>query len=163
MAHNQVVVGSNPGTIYWMDVSYYIKKMEIKVAKWGALNIQKNSLKTYFGCECSPMTAWCWLSHCPDLNWSQLSQKRAVIGRAVIVLVVSGRFVVGRIIIEWVVVRLAVIEWTFIGWVFEGLLVNKLVVVWRVVKSRVVLGRIVNGRVVRIVKEWVVVGLLVNK
>ncbi len=32
------VVGSNPGTVYWMDVSvasYYIKeKLKIKVAKW---------------------------------------------------------------------------------------------------------------------------------
>jgi hypothetical protein len=34
-----VVVGSNPGTVYWMvvsDASYYtIKLMEIKLAKWG--------------------------------------------------------------------------------------------------------------------------------
>jgi hypothetical protein len=36
MAHDQEVVGSNPGTIYWMNVSYYVlNKMEIKVAKWG--------------------------------------------------------------------------------------------------------------------------------
>ncbi len=40
MAHDQEVVGSNPGTVYWMDVSddasYYIKiKLKIKVAKWG--------------------------------------------------------------------------------------------------------------------------------
>jgi hypothetical protein len=38
MAHDQEVMGSNTGTVYWMDVSdasYYIKKMEIKVAKWG--------------------------------------------------------------------------------------------------------------------------------
>jgi hypothetical protein len=40
MVHDQEIVGSNPGTIYWMDVSddasYYIKeKFEIKVAKWG--------------------------------------------------------------------------------------------------------------------------------
>jgi len=35
MAHDQEIVGSKPGTIYWMDVSgaiYYIKKVEIKVA-----------------------------------------------------------------------------------------------------------------------------------
>ena len=39
----KIVVGSNPGTIYWMDVSdasYYIKIknpkiMKIKVAEWG--------------------------------------------------------------------------------------------------------------------------------
>ncbi len=39
MAHDQEVMGSNPGTIYWMDVSdasyYVLNKMEIKVAKWG--------------------------------------------------------------------------------------------------------------------------------
>jgi len=40
MAHDQEVVGSNPGTVYWMDVSddasYYKKrKLKIKVAKWG--------------------------------------------------------------------------------------------------------------------------------
>jgi hypothetical protein len=40
MAHEQEVVGSNPGTVYWMDVSdasYYIntKKTKIKVAEWG--------------------------------------------------------------------------------------------------------------------------------
>jgi hypothetical protein len=39
MAHDQEVVGSNPGTVYWMDVSvasYYIKEiLKIKVAKWG--------------------------------------------------------------------------------------------------------------------------------
>ena len=38
-AHNWVVVGSNPVTVYWMvvsDVSYYNWKiMKIKVAKWG--------------------------------------------------------------------------------------------------------------------------------
>jgi hypothetical protein len=32
-------MGSNPGTVYWMAVrdnaSYYIKKLKIKVAKWG--------------------------------------------------------------------------------------------------------------------------------
>ena len=40
MAHDQEVVGSNPATVYWMDVrddaSYYIKrKLKIKVVKWG--------------------------------------------------------------------------------------------------------------------------------
>jgi hypothetical protein len=40
MAHDQVVVGSNPGTIYWMDVSDLLaitlkKNWKIKVAKWG--------------------------------------------------------------------------------------------------------------------------------
>jgi hypothetical protein len=42
MAHDQEVVGSNPATVYWMDVrddaSYYIKrKLKIKVVKWGTL------------------------------------------------------------------------------------------------------------------------------
>jgi hypothetical protein len=40
MAHDQEVVGSNPSTVYWMDVSddasYYIKeKLKIKVGKMG--------------------------------------------------------------------------------------------------------------------------------
>ena len=40
MAHDQEVMGSNPGTVYWMDVSdasYYthMKITKIKVAKWG--------------------------------------------------------------------------------------------------------------------------------
>ena len=42
MAYDQEVVASNPGTVYWMDVShdatsFYIKrkKMKIKEAKWG--------------------------------------------------------------------------------------------------------------------------------
>jgi hypothetical protein len=39
MAHDQEVVGSNPGYVYCMDVSNMlaitIKKIEIKVAKWG--------------------------------------------------------------------------------------------------------------------------------
>jgi hypothetical protein len=39
MAHDQEIVGSNPGTVYWMDVSdasYFIsEKLKIKVAKWG--------------------------------------------------------------------------------------------------------------------------------
>jgi hypothetical protein len=37
-----VVVGSNPGTVYWMvvsDDSYYNGKvMKIKIAKWGTQN-----------------------------------------------------------------------------------------------------------------------------
>ncbi len=52
MAHDQEVVGSNPGTIYWMDVSvvsYYIKeKLKIKVAKWGTpKKYFLNNLKTF--------------------------------------------------------------------------------------------------------------------
>jgi hypothetical protein len=39
MARDQEILGSNPSTVYWMDVSdasYYIKeKFKIKVAKWG--------------------------------------------------------------------------------------------------------------------------------
>jgi hypothetical protein len=43
-------VGLNPGTVYWIDVSYasyYVKiKMEIKVAKWGTpKNIFKKTKK----------------------------------------------------------------------------------------------------------------------
>jgi hypothetical protein len=39
MAHDQEIMGSNPGTVYWMDVSnaryYIVEKLKIKVAKWG--------------------------------------------------------------------------------------------------------------------------------
>jgi hypothetical protein len=39
MAHDQEVVGSNPDTVYWMDVSiafyYILEKQKIKVAKGG--------------------------------------------------------------------------------------------------------------------------------
>jgi hypothetical protein len=39
MAHDQEVVGSNPCTVYWMDVSdllaVTLKKLKIKVVKWG--------------------------------------------------------------------------------------------------------------------------------
>jgi hypothetical protein len=40
MANDQEVVGSHPGTLYWMDVSDLLaitfkEKMKIKVAKWG--------------------------------------------------------------------------------------------------------------------------------
>jgi hypothetical protein len=48
MAHDQEVMGSNPGTVYWMDVSDLLaitfkEKSKIKVAKWGTpKNILKN-------------------------------------------------------------------------------------------------------------------------
>jgi hypothetical protein len=47
MAHDQEVLGSNPGTMYWMDVSNLLaitlkEKLKIKVAKWGT---QKKYLK----------------------------------------------------------------------------------------------------------------------
>ena len=51
MAFDQEVMGSNPDTIYWMEVSdflasYYIKeKLKIQVAKWGT--IKKVFKKTY--------------------------------------------------------------------------------------------------------------------
>ncbi len=38
MAHDQEIVGSNPGIVYWMDLSDAItlkEKLKIKVAKWG--------------------------------------------------------------------------------------------------------------------------------
>jgi hypothetical protein len=35
MAHDQEIMGSNPGTVYWMDVSnaryYIVEKLKIKV------------------------------------------------------------------------------------------------------------------------------------
>jgi hypothetical protein len=50
MAHDQEFVGSNPGTVYWMDVSndasYYIKrKLKIKVATWGTQKKEKKKRK----------------------------------------------------------------------------------------------------------------------
>jgi hypothetical protein len=46
MAHYQEVVGSNPSTIFWMDVSHLLaitlkEKLKIKVAKWGTPNKKK--------------------------------------------------------------------------------------------------------------------------
>jgi hypothetical protein len=39
MAHDQEIVGSNPGTVYWMDVSdasyYIIEKIENKGSQMG--------------------------------------------------------------------------------------------------------------------------------
>jgi hypothetical protein len=47
MAHDQEIVGSNPGTVYWMDVSdasyYIIEKLKIKVAKWGTPKKKNNN------------------------------------------------------------------------------------------------------------------------
>jgi hypothetical protein len=45
MAYNQQVMGSNPGTVYWMDIrdaTYYInihKNNEKKVSQWGTPKI----------------------------------------------------------------------------------------------------------------------------
>jgi hypothetical protein len=53
MAHDQEVVGSIPGTVYWMDVSDLLaitfkEKLKIKVAKWGPpKNIKKNTKQKY--------------------------------------------------------------------------------------------------------------------
>jgi hypothetical protein len=53
MAHDQEVVGPNPGTVYWMDVSDLLaitfkEKLKIKVAKWGPpKNIKKNTKQKY--------------------------------------------------------------------------------------------------------------------
>jgi hypothetical protein len=50
MAHDQEVLGSNPGTVYWMDVSndtsYYIKKIENKGSQMGhnkKINLKNNT------------------------------------------------------------------------------------------------------------------------
>ncbi len=53
MARDQKVVGSNPGTVYWMDVrddaSYYMKrKLKTKVAKWGTPKKIFKNLNFYF-------------------------------------------------------------------------------------------------------------------
>ncbi len=54
ITHDQEVVGSNPGTVYWMDVSNllaitlkktitYTKIKKIKVAEWGTPKNKKKS------------------------------------------------------------------------------------------------------------------------
>jgi hypothetical protein len=53
MAHDQEVVGSNPGMVYLIEVSddgsYYIKeKLKIKVAKQGTQKTQKNDIFMFF-------------------------------------------------------------------------------------------------------------------
>jgi hypothetical protein len=48
MAHDQEVVGSNPGTVYWMDVSHLLKeKSENKGSQMG--HTKKKYLTT---CQC---------------------------------------------------------------------------------------------------------------
>jgi hypothetical protein len=52
MAHDQEVVGSNPGTVYWMDVSdasYYIKIQENKGSQMGQTKKNKPSLLQNYG------------------------------------------------------------------------------------------------------------------
>jgi hypothetical protein len=57
MAHDQEIMGSNPGTVYWMDVSdasyYIIEKLKIKVAKWGTPKKKKKKKKV---AECPKLT-----------------------------------------------------------------------------------------------------------
>jgi hypothetical protein len=50
MAHNQEVVGSNPGTIYWMDVSdacYYINTHQNNENKGSQMGHTKKFKKKY--------------------------------------------------------------------------------------------------------------------
>jgi hypothetical protein len=52
MAHDQEVEGSNPGTVYWMDVSnllanYVEEKLKIKVAEWSPHTQKKEILFSY--------------------------------------------------------------------------------------------------------------------
>ena len=63
MAHDQEIVGSNPGTLYRMDVSnasYYItEKLKIKVTKWDTpkkyfktvISIQHSSIRKALYCQ----------------------------------------------------------------------------------------------------------------
>jgi hypothetical protein len=44
-AHEQEILGLSPGNINWMDISYYNKKTEIKVANWDTP--KKCNEKTY--------------------------------------------------------------------------------------------------------------------
>jgi hypothetical protein len=60
MAHDQEVVGSNPATVYWMDVSddasYYIKrKLKIKVTKWGTPKKKKKKKNVFVSVECGQL------------------------------------------------------------------------------------------------------------
>ncbi len=59
MTHHQEVVSLNPGTVYWMDGSYYKQIMiitEIKVAKWGTAkkNYKKKQKSLYFYSQMAP-------------------------------------------------------------------------------------------------------------
>ncbi len=62
MAHDQKVVGSNPGIVYWMDLSYYIEiKSKIKAAKEIFNKLMKSDItsvlflteqmKQYYNCK----------------------------------------------------------------------------------------------------------------
>ena len=62
MAHDQEVMGSIPGTVYWMDVSddasYYIKrKLKIKVAQMGHTILKKKYIYIFI----YSLTAIIWL------------------------------------------------------------------------------------------------------
>jgi hypothetical protein len=56
MAHDQEIVGSNPGTVYWMDVSdasyYIVEKLKNKGCQMGHtkknINKKKQKKKQYF-------------------------------------------------------------------------------------------------------------------
>ncbi len=65
MAHDQEVMGSNPGILYWMDVSNLLaiikeENLKIKAAKWGTPKkyfkkkfITVGSAKWVKGIECT--------------------------------------------------------------------------------------------------------------
>ena len=64
MAHDQEVMGSNTGTVYWMDVSddasYYIKrKLNIKVAQMGHTILKNKYIYIYI--YIYSLTAIIWL------------------------------------------------------------------------------------------------------
>jgi hypothetical protein len=57
-------VGSNPGTVYWMDVAITLnEKLKIKVAKWGTPKI------FLFSCICSKC------DDCLPTIWKSTSSK----------------------------------------------------------------------------------------
>ncbi len=78
MAHDQEIMGSNPGTVYWMDVSdasyYIIEKLKIKVAKWGTP--KKYLKKRMFVISCLFLNV---LMTRPDTNLNNISLSMFVI------------------------------------------------------------------------------------
>ncbi len=73
-------MGSNPGTVYWMDVSdasYYVtpKIMKIKVAEWGTpkKNILKKGLVVKILTKITAIVSQSWLDADFYIQWNPLN------------------------------------------------------------------------------------------
>ena len=68
MTHVQEVMGSNPGTVYWMDLHYITlkEKLKIKEAKWG-------TPKKYFFLN---VIIWLMLPNYPRSTKSQITMNK---------------------------------------------------------------------------------------